>query len=176
MTEDQRVKLLLLAMAEVLQVNLDEKRLVLYANALADIGSAGLEVAMAQLLADPEIRPGHMLMPGKIRELAGGRVADRAQSIVTEILVACRDESNRFLWKARLSPMAWDIAQTYGLKAIEECGPSGKGTLIAQLRDMARTAVAAEHRAIATSAAISYGGGRSLAISEMLKLGDDNNG
>lgn len=156
-------------MAEVLQVNLDEKRLILYANALADLGSAGLEMAMAQLLADPDIRPGHMLLPGKIRELAGGRIADKAQQLVTEILTAVQRTGNRYGWKDMMSLEAWEIANAYGLRALEECSPDQRPTIVAQLRDMARAACAARHRETASVSALTYGGGKNLAIAGILE-------
>lgn len=176
MSEDQKIKLLLLGMAEVLQVQLDEKRLRLYANALADLGSEGLERAMAQLLADPDVRPGHMLMPGKIREMAGGRIADQVQEVVMQILCVCRDVSNPFDWRNHLSPIAWDVARSYGLKAIEECSPDAKPTMVAQLRDMARASLVSSHRAIATSAALTHGRGQNLAIQGILESPIDSDG
>lgn len=171
MTEEQQIKLAILAIAEVLEVELPEKRLKLYYSALKDIGSAGLQSALAAVLADPDLRPGTMILPGKIRELALGSVDDEADAIVEDILRCVDSRVTSASWNA----IGYQVAMSYGLTTLRERRTDQVPTIMAQLRSLVRSALSRHRREKAERTMLpSFNGMSSIAgVLESLKIGQE---
>lgn len=142
MTEDQKIKLAILAIAEVLEVELPEKRLKLYHSALKDLGAAGLQCALAAVLASPDLRPGTMILPGKIREFAQGSIEDEAEALLVDLLHCVDNLSKTTTW----NPTAYEVARNYGLNTIRDRSMSNTPTIRAQLRDAIRAKLSLARR------------------------------
>lgn len=140
LTEQQKVKLGILAIAEVLEVELPAKRLAIYAKALADLGGKGMERALAAVLADPYVKAGVMILPGKIRELAFGTIDDEADAIVEDLLRSVDDRGRTW------HPIAHQVATAYGLSTLRDRRTDQVPTIMAQLRSLVRTALSRQRR------------------------------
>ena len=151
MTEDQKIKLTIVAIAEVLEVDLPPKRLALYFSALKDLGADKLQCAVAAVLADPDLRPGTMILPGKIRELALGSIYDEADAMLPVILDAADNYSKR-AELLEFNRLAYDLGKEYGWDTLRNRSEGAMPTIIAQLRSLARSKLSARRRAKAERA------------------------
>lgn len=174
MTEDEKkkIKLIILAMAELLEVQLTERRLLLYSKALEDIGGDGMEQAMQQLLADPWARPGKMPLPGQIREWAQGPVEVEADYSAMQIMRVVRElPVNQ--WRSALTQEQYGLITCYGVKTLEQMEIGASSTIMAQLRALCRTQAVTRRRLRASEHALTHGRGKNLALEAILESGSE---
>lgn len=131
---DQQVKILLIGLAEYLQVpnGLPDALIRSYAHDLADIGVAGLQEAIVRLKRDPDLWSGRFPLPGKIRSYLTGTVDKLALSSANKILHVHSMSHAR----KTLSSIEWMIFMDYGCKAILERDRSQTPSIFSQLREL----------------------------------------
>lgn len=138
---EERLKKLLVGMAEIYGVQLTVSRLTGYAELLADLPYADVERAMKALMQDPSVR--FLPLPAQIREkaLGGLPVAAAAQELLTRAIeaVGLYGLSKADAARAYLGELVWGALPSYS-GWIEWCwagDPTGVDltTARAQLRE-----------------------------------------
>lgn len=166
----QQVKLILVAMAKYLRTEISRTQVKLYSRVLADLGSEGMQRAFAQMMADPDIKPGAMPLPGKIREYAEGSIDDEADRIAMRIMKARGkfSASEAEQAQAYIGDAGWEIVRGYGWPTLCNMQVGQAPTFMAQIRGIARAAVSLQRRARAGEAMLTHGGGKILALEGIL--------
>lgn len=166
--EKKKIKLIILAIAEMLEVTLTEGRLLLYSKALEDLGSLGMEEAFQQLLADPWMRAGKMPLPGQIRELAQGPVDVEADYAAMEIMRVVKTFKPAE-WKQCLTKELYGLVLCYGVQTMEEMQTGESPTIMSQIRALCKTQAVTRRRLRATEHALTHGRGKNLALESILE-------
>lgn len=134
----QQVKLLLVGLAEYLQVTLTPAQVLMYSEEFSDARALGEAIKI--LKKDPEVRPGKFPLPAQINKYLTASADSDAKETVALIFecVQLYGNTKQAAAKAHMGDFAWAVCKRYGsfgnlcLMETHE-----KPAIYAQLRDMA---------------------------------------
>jgi hypothetical protein len=130
LTDLQKIKGMLVVLAEYLQTQISDAQVRLYAEELEDIGPSGLAAAISSLKADPSVWSGRFPLPAKLRSYAYGDI-ERTVTEYLDMIMACDSQQQLY----SLPGPALAAAKSYGFVAILERNSYSTPTIYAQLRE-----------------------------------------
>lgn len=152
-SELKEIKKLLIGLAEYLQAQITVDQLVLYSKEFESIGSEGLGRAIVLLKNDPDIYPGKLPLPAKIKSYLVASISSDAKEIVSVIFKTMDLYSNTQQLKAReaMGETAWEVCKSYGgYSSLYRMETSNKHIIYAQLRDLAENILTRRSMGIGT--------------------------
>lgn len=137
-TEEQQLKLHLVALAEYLQTSLTDAQIKLYSKELLPLGVDSLVLAIHLLKQDTDVWSGRFPLPAKIRSYVQGDLENRANRIVMDVLAAVDDGKQI----STLSGEARALARLYGWVNLQNMNIGQRPNYISNMRSMAKTLIA----------------------------------
>jgi len=138
-TETQKeIARLLIGLAEYLQTTMSKEQLKLYTMEFDSPEYLG--ACIMALKQDPDLRPGTMPLPAKIKAALEVPLDEQAYALVRRIFEAAKrygyyqpGDAKKFM-----GPLGWSVVQAYGgWQQVCMIETKGMGTAFAQLRDLA---------------------------------------